>query len=482
MTPAEESTPGWRELAGSGYFPQIVLLAFGVWLHAADELMVSTITPVMVEAIGGELYIAWLITLYEIGSILAGACGALVVLRTGVRQAMSIAALIYCGGCIVSGVAPEMVAMLAGRLVQGLGGGAMIAIAFVAVHQIIPHRMTVRAYAVLSLVWGVSAFAGPMIGAVFAQNGLWREAFFFYAAQAILFAVTVWLRFPSPKLSGQELPPQSHARPAMLALRLALLATGVLAIAYAGVVGGLGAAIACILIGFAFLAGFLRLDAEAHNGRMLPPKPWNLATPQGAVLLLVITMSASTAGLITYGPLILDRVHAVSPIVIGMILLLESVGWSVVAIALSGVRPSQEPFVITAGFGTAFAGTIVVFLFIASGPVWLVAVGAAMMGGGFGAGWAPMVRRATALCPEGEAERVAAAVPTVQRLGYALGAALTGIAANASGFADSRAVETAANSANWIFGLLLLPGIAGMVAVLRFVRFAETGQKSESAI
>lgn len=481
MTPAEESTPGWRELFSSRHFPQIVLLAFGVWLHAADELMVSTITPVMVEAIGGELYVAWLIALYEIGSILAGACGALIVLRIGVRPAMSIAALTYFVGCVISGIAPEMLVMLAGRLVQGLGGGAMIAIAFVAVHQIIPSRMTVRAYAIFSMVWGVSAFSGPMIGAIFAQGGFWREAFFFYALQAVVFAAVIWIRFPKSRPSGENLPPESKARPAQLALRLLLLAGGVTSIAYAGIAGGIFGAIICVAGGFALLTGFVRLDGQARNGRMLPLEPWRLGTPQGAVLMLVITMSASTAGLITYGPLILDRVHAVSPIAIGAILLLESVGWSVVAISLSSVRPHQEPFVIAAGFSTAFAGTIVVFLFIANGPVWLVALGAVMMGGGFGAGWAPMVRRATSLSPKGEAERIAAAIPTVQRLGYALGAALTGIAANASGFADSQSIETATRSADWIFGLLLLPGIAGMIAVSRFVRFKESGPKVKAS-
>ena len=53
MTSAAEPEPGWADLYRSGRFGITVLIAFGVWLHAADELMVSTITPAMLADIGG---------------------------------------------------------------------------------------------------------------------------------------------------------------------------------------------------------------------------------------------------------------------------------------------------------------------------------------------------------------------------------------------------------------------------------------------
>lgn len=45
MKAVGEPDSGWAAVAGSGYLGQIILLSFGVWLHAADELMVSTVTP-----------------------------------------------------------------------------------------------------------------------------------------------------------------------------------------------------------------------------------------------------------------------------------------------------------------------------------------------------------------------------------------------------------------------------------------------------
>ena len=40
-----DRSASWTALYRSGQFGQLVLLAFSVWLHAADELMVSTVTP-----------------------------------------------------------------------------------------------------------------------------------------------------------------------------------------------------------------------------------------------------------------------------------------------------------------------------------------------------------------------------------------------------------------------------------------------------
>ena len=82
-------------------------------------------------------------------------------------------------------VSPDMPMMLAGRLAQGLGGGSLVALAFVGVVRLFPIALVPRAMAALSLVWGVSAFCGPLVGGIFAELGQWRGAFFFFAAQSV---------------------------------------------------------------------------------------------------------------------------------------------------------------------------------------------------------------------------------------------------------------------------------------------------------
>ena len=63
----------WRAIRDSGLTGRLALLCFGVWLHAADGLMVATVIPSMVRDIAGAALIPWIFALYEIGSIVAGA-------------------------------------------------------------------------------------------------------------------------------------------------------------------------------------------------------------------------------------------------------------------------------------------------------------------------------------------------------------------------------------------------------------------------
>lgn len=456
----------------SGHLGQIILLSFGVWLHAADELMVSTVTPAMTAEISGEIYIAWLIALYEVGSILAGATSVLFVLTIGVRRAMSIAAVVYFAGCLVSGFSPSMPVMLLGRLMQGLGGGAMIAISFAAVHQIIPPQLTTRVYAIISVVWGVSAFAGPMIGALFSDAGYWRGAFFFYALQAAVFGVISWLRLHEAKQSDHSAP-FSQSAIARLLIKIGVLAAGVLCIATSGTVNSVVMAMSLVVMGIAGISTFIYLDGNADENRMLPCNSWNPRFAQGAVLVIVLFLTAATAGLITYGPLILARLHDLDAVSVAFILIFESVGWSVVAITLSGMALRYYRILIFSGFLAVTIGVIVLWLAIVPGPIWLITLGAFLLGGGFGAAWPFLVQRATTIAEKQDTERIATALPTVQRLGFALGAAITGIVANSSGFVQAQSTGEVAFSAYWIFGILVLPALAGMGGVVRFLYLAE---------
>lgn len=463
----------WSELYRSGHFGQIVLLSFGVWLHAADELMVSTVTPAMMAEIGGERFVAWLIALYEVGSIVAGASSALIVIRFGLRPAMVGAAIAYLAGCIVSGASPSIGPMLTGRLIQGFGGGAMVAIAFIAVHRMMPGHLTARVFAVISLVWGASAFTGPLIGAVFADSGWWRGAFYLFAAQAAVFAFVAVSRLNEPPAAGAGELAGATRGSIFLLVRIALLAAGVVVVAAAGIEVDPERSLPLAAMGLGLLALFFWLERMAGAGRLLPARSLNLALPQGALLIALLLLSASTVGLITYGPLLMTRLHGADAVTIGIILLIESIGWSVVAIVISGLPRRHETAAIAGGLVAVALGVGALIHAMVAGPLWAIAICALLMGGGFGASWSFIVRRALAVVATVERDRIASAIPTIQRLGYALGAAYVGLIANASGFADNADAAVAIRTSDAIFAFSLVPAVVGLFAAFRFLAFRE---------
>ena len=140
------------------------------------------------------------------------------------------------------------------------------------------------------------------------------------------------------------------------------------------------------------------------------------------------------------------------------------------AVLVSGSPERLDRLIIALGMSMVVS-SIVGFLYaVPNGPVWLIAVFAAMEGAGFGMAWTFILRRTTALADPHEVHRISGAIPTVQRLGFALGAAYIGIVANAFGFTAMETASEAADVARWIFLACIPFAVLGLLAMTTLVR------------
>src|SRR5690606_25579857 len=118
---AASATAGWGELFAGRNAIRALTLVGGVALHAINVFIATTILPTVVRDIGGMDYYAWNTALFVTASILGSALVPNLLSRTGPRHAYLLAAAIFAAGTLACGFAPSMPAMLAGRVVQGLG-------------------------------------------------------------------------------------------------------------------------------------------------------------------------------------------------------------------------------------------------------------------------------------------------------------------------------------------------------------------------
>lgn len=433
-----------------------------MWLHAADSLLVATLMPDAARELDGIAYMGWSVALYIVGSIVAGASGGLLGLRFGVRRGMTGSALLFAAGCVMSGVADNIWVLLLGRLIQGLGGGAMLALTFVGIEGLFPPRLTAPVMAVISAVWGASAFCGPLIGGVFAHYGEWRWGFGAFAIQAVLLSgLTLSLLPEAARRTGKaERPPWA---------RLLLLSGAIVAIAAAGNWSSTTIAIISVAAGLALLAIWFRIDSRAANG-LMPRSAVDPRTITGSGILFMILFAAGSIAFTVYGPLLLQIRFGVSPLVGGYFVAFESVSWSVIAVLIAQTSERAEGWVMRAGAIAVTAGVVSLVWAAPHGPIWSLLPGLACLGGGFGAFWAFVLKRMVAAAPEQEKEKASSALPTSQLMGYAIGAALTGLIANAAGLTADPDPETLETAATWLFaaflpvlaaGLLMLPRLTG---------------------
>lgn len=440
------------------------VLSFGVWLHAADSTVIATLLPGVVADVGGEAFISWNFVLYLLASITAACSSALVARMLGLRRLMIWSALTVAIGCLVSAVTPTMGGMIAGRVLQGFGGGMLVACTMIGVAQLFPSHYTPRVMAAISAVWGASAFLGPLVGGIFAEFDMWRMGFWSFCAQALFLAFA--LRWALPVTVA---PPSDQTR--LPWRRLLVLSVAVLCIATAGVQKDslvLMGALSCIgILGFAL---FLRLDKAATDSRLLPYSITDMTHVTGIGLIGIFLISFATIAFSVYGPVLLHSLHDIGPLGVGYMIALESVAWTVGALSLSGLAPRQQIIAIRLAFLAILAATIGLAMVVTPGPVWAILPCLFITGAGFGACFGHILQRCTEAAPPEDKDRAASAMTTVQTVGYALGAAVSGLVANLVGYGDQPTLADAQAAGIWVFIAMVPVSAVSVLLIWRLRR------------
>lgn len=175
-------------------------VAFAVIIAAFDATIISTILPQVAQSLDGMKLYAWVGTGYFLSCsvciLIFGRLGDLY----GRKPLMMLSLVLVALGSALSGLAPGMEWLIAFRVLQGIGGGMMIATAFAAPADLFPDpKERVRWMVLLSSTFAVSSGLGPVLGGMITQTFGWRAAFFLIPATACIAMVLIWRFFPSMK-------------------------------------------------------------------------------------------------------------------------------------------------------------------------------------------------------------------------------------------------------------------------------------------
>jgi MFS family permease len=454
---------GWISLFGSGRSPTLAVLLGGVLLYAMSALLSSTAMPSAIRDIGGVAYITWPTAAFLAASIAASSGAGLLKARIGARRSYLLASAAFCAGALICALAGQMGVLVAGRFLQGAGGGLLSALSYIVVRTVFPKSMWARAFAMLSGIWGVAVLLGPLVGGAFAGAGYWRGAFFSVAAVAIVLAAAAYFVLP------RDAPPRGDRIDAFPALRLGLLAVSIAAMSVAGVAASAATKIALVGAALANVAAMLALDRRAP-APLLPSDAFSWKGVVGPGLWMALLLAIANDPFPIYGPLFLQELHGLTPLNAGYLVALEALSWTVAAVAVAG-RADRAPGALLVGgpllMGAGLAG---IGLFMPNGPVEALLVPIFCAGAGIGACWACMAQRVMVAAREGEEDVAASAIATVQLFGLAFGAAVAGLIANLVGYAGGLSMVATRAAAFWVPISFVGVTIAAAVAGVRVTR------------
>ena len=90
---------------------------------------------------------------------------------------LALALVLFASGLVVCGLAPSMEVLVAGRILQGLGGGALTVCLYVLVGLIFPAALQPAIFTSFAAAWVLPTLFGPALAAYVAHVAGWRWVF-----------------------------------------------------------------------------------------------------------------------------------------------------------------------------------------------------------------------------------------------------------------------------------------------------------------
>ncbi|MFD4537439.1 MFS transporter [Kitasatospora sp. NPDC058397] len=369
-----EPDPGGGVLSGR-YRALTLGIVSVVLVIAFEATAVNTAMPTAARQLNGIGLYAFAFSGYFTTTLFALVVSGQWCDRRGPLQPLFTGIAVFGVGLVVAGTAPGMWVFVAGRAVQGLGGGLVIVALYVVVGRAYPERLRPAVFAAFSSAWVLPSIIGPLVSGAITQHLGWRWVFL---AVPVLILLPLAVMGPALTRSEREHPVARGAefdRRRTLLAAMAALGAGLLQ--YAGgrhdLIGLLPGTVGAALLVPAVLG--LLPERTLRAGRGLP-----------AVILLRGLAAGAFLGAEAFVPLMMTTERGLSPTMSGLTLTSGGLTWALGS-WLQG-RPGAERYreaMIRGGFvltAVAIAGAALVL--VPAVPAWVAAVAWGIGGIGMG--------------------------------------------------------------------------------------------------
>jgi EmrB/QacA subfamily drug resistance transporter len=135
-----------------------------LFLAALDQTVVATALTKIAAELGNVRLIAWVVSAYLLTATCAMPISGKLSDIHGRRPVLIAALGIFLAGSLICANAPSMAALIAGRAVQGIGGGALMTLSQSVVADVVAPRERGRYAGYFATVFASSAVLGPVLG------------------------------------------------------------------------------------------------------------------------------------------------------------------------------------------------------------------------------------------------------------------------------------------------------------------------------
>ncbi|KAB8300445.1 hypothetical protein EYC80_000617 [Monilinia laxa] len=197
-TPENETEKFTDWKAGRQEWLIMIVLLIVSLMASIDATILVPVLPVLASELhGSAIDTFWAGTSYLLANAVFQPFFAALSDIFGRQQLLFLSVLLFTVGTIVCCTARNFTDMLAGRSVQGIGGGGIIVLVLVIMTDIIPLRQRPKYNSFIQMAWAFGTITGPLIGGGIVKHTTWRWIFYlnFPFCAAALILTPLVLRF-----------------------------------------------------------------------------------------------------------------------------------------------------------------------------------------------------------------------------------------------------------------------------------------------
>jgi MFS family permease len=153
----------------------IFSLCMALFLAALDITIITTALPTVaahLKATAADY--TWIGSAYTVACAGAVPVWGKVSDIFGRKPALLLANAIFCGGSLISALSVSVKMLLAGRVVQGIGGGGLIILVNICISDLFSMRERGKYLGIVGATWAIASAVGPLLGGVFSEKVSWR--------------------------------------------------------------------------------------------------------------------------------------------------------------------------------------------------------------------------------------------------------------------------------------------------------------------
>ncbi len=157
-----------------------------VFMASLDQTILASALPTIGRDLGDVHSLPWLVTAFLIASTAVTPLYGKLSDIHGRRLTVLIALGAYMLGSVVCLAAPNMLVLICGRILHGLGGGGMASMGMVVLGDLTSPRDRGRYYAYFSATYTTAGACGPALGGFIAENLHWKMIFALNMAMGVV--------------------------------------------------------------------------------------------------------------------------------------------------------------------------------------------------------------------------------------------------------------------------------------------------------